>query len=447
MADIAYAIFWLLVAITILVFVHELGHFLAARYFKMRVDRFSIGFPPTIFKKKYGETEWAIGATPLGGYVKIAGMVDESMDTDFTEKAPQPWEYRSKPVWQRAIVIGAGVAFNAILSVVVFSVLNMTVGESTPSITEDGMIYVSDSSIAAVDIGLRTGDRLVSIQDTPAEDLDDLLLTDMDQTFLIRAIREDAELLFTVEKDILPRSSSAGDGGILGLGIRNWSTLLGHVEDGMPAQEAGLQPGDRIVSVDSISVSLWFQFTDLIREAGQNPVSVTWERPGSGELLTADIAPQIDENGVNRIGVQVAMNHQRYSPHGAVGKGVADTWNYAGAILTSLGNVITGQESVRESIGGPVMVARLTGEAAQLGMEPFWRIVALLSITLAIINILPIPALDGGHMAFLIYEGIRRREPSLKLRMAFQQVGMALILVLMVFLIFNDLDRIFRFFQ
>jgi len=429
------------------VFVHELGHFLAARLFGMRVDRFSIGFPPTIFKKKVGETEWVIGATPLGGYVKIAGMVDESMDTDFANEQPKPWEYRSKPVWQKSIVIGAGVLFNAIFAAVIFSVINMAAGETMPVATEDGQIYVSDSSIAAVDVGLRTGDYLLSINDTPVADARGLSLSDLDDAFLIRVLRDEEELLFSVSSDLVPRTAFSGDGGILGLGIFDWATTLGAVTESMPAYQAGLRVGDRITVVDGDSVALWQEFTSRVQASAGNAMQISWERPETGEALTAEIIPERGGEGAYRVGVQIAIVRERYDLISAVAVGVADTWHNAGLVLTSLGNIVAGRESVRESLGGPVMVARIAGEAAELGMEQFWRIVALLSITLAIVNILPIPVLDGGHMVFLVYEGILRREPPLRVRTAMQHFGMVLILLLMVFLIFNDLDRIFRFFQ
>ena len=167
MVDIASSVLWVLVAITILVFVHEMGHFLAARLFGIRIDRFSVGFPPTIFKKRVGETEWAIGATPLGGYVKIAGMVDESMDMAFADREPEPWEFRSKPVWQRIVVICAGVLFNILLAVVIFTGIKALVGDSMPLTTGDGLIYIPDSTIAALEVGLRTGDRIVSVDGKP----------------------------------------------------------------------------------------------------------------------------------------------------------------------------------------------------------------------------------------------------------------------------------------
>ena len=445
---IASSVIWVLVAITILVFVHEMGHFLAARLFKMRIDRFSIGFPPTIFKKKVGETEWAIGATPLGGYVKIAGMVDESMDTDFAGKDPEPWEFRSKPVWKRIIVISAGVTFNMLLAAVIFSGIKMTTGEAWPLATDDGLVFIPDSSIAAQDIGLRTGDRVIAVDGrslaTVRSPRDWAALSD---PFTWDVERAGESLTLTTAKDIFPRSADASDGGVLGLGIYNWPATLGQVQEDGVAYDAGMRPGDRVVAVDGEAVALWLDLTSRIQAADGAALEITWIRPATGERFNRGVMPERMEDGQYRVGIQVAQTHERYGPGSAIVAGIADTWTFTGAILSSLRNIATGRESVRESIGGPVMVAKIASEAAQAGAAQFWRLVALLSITLAIVNILPVPVLDGGHLVFLIYEGIRRREPSLKVRMATQQVGMVLLLVLMAFLVFNDLDRIFRFLQ
>ncbi len=448
MGGIIFSVVSVVVAITILVFVHEMGHFLAARLFRIRIDRFSIGFPPTIFKRKVGDTEWAIGATPLGGYVKIAGMVDESMDTEFADKEPEPWEYRSKPLWQRGIVISAGVACNLILAAVIFAGLRMTLGESVPMTTEDGLIYVRDSSIAALEIGLKTGDRLVSVDGRSPETVAAVSeWPALSDPFTWVVLRAGEELILMVSKDVLPTSLEESDGGLLGLGIYNWPSVLGPVLTDGPAYAAGLRPGDRVTAVDGAPVSLWLDLTSRVQASAGQPLAITWNRPETGETFTGTVMPEHVGEDQYRVGIQVGQVQRRYGPGTALTAGATDTWDYTRAIVISLKNIIVGEESVRESLGGPVMVAKIAGEAAQAGPEPFWRLVALLSITLAIVNILPVPALDGGHLVFLIYEGILRREPSLKVRMITQQAGMLLLLALMAFLVFNDLDRIFRIFR
>lgn len=442
-------IVWILVtfvpALMILVFVHELGHFLAARLFGMRVDRFSIGFPPNIAKKKIGQTEYVLGITPLGGYVKIAGMIDESMDTDFEDKPPEPDEYRSKPIWQRMIVISAGVVFNVLLAFVVFAMLLAVYGDSRPAYTEDGSIYVADSSLAADDIGLRTGDRLLSIGGTEFDPATagDRLMPLLADHLTFRVERNGQELLLEGPDDIMTRIQEASDGGLYGMGMFNWPSIIGEVSPGSPADDAGLQEGDRITGINGKQVRFWPEMTELIKASHGDSLRISWTRPASGDqLLHAWLIPEAAAvDGIYRIGVLLPQLRESVPLPKALVAGIASTWDNTRVIATSLSRIASGRESVRENLGGPVMVAQVIGQAARSGPFAFWNIVAVLSITLAIVNILPIPVLDGGHLVFLVYEAIVRREPSFRFRMITQQVGLALLGLLMVFLILNDILR------
>ncbi len=460
MLDILWAIIAVVGAIMILVFVHEMGHFLFAKLFKMRVDRFSVGFPPKIVGKKIGETEYVIGATPLGGYVKIAGMVDESMDTDFAASEPEPWEFRAKPVWQRIIVICAGVTFNVILAAIIFIGLKYAYGETRPLALEDGSVYVADSSLAYETIGLRTGDRILAISGQPFDpnSADASMVDLLADSLTITVDRDGQRLVFTGPDDIMTQIADAGSGGLFGLGLYNEPSVVGEVIEGRPAQAANLQTGDRIVSINGQPVRFWVEITQVIQNSGGQPLDFEWIRPGvSGETATdtpgalpgtsdgryrATIAAAQDEDGQYRIGIGLPERRETFGFGEAISVGVSATWLNTKAIVINLRRIFTGRENIRKNLGGPVMVAKITGQAAQRGGEAFWTIVALLSITLAIVNILPIPALDGGHLVFLLYEGITRREPSLKVRMVTQQVGMVLLLTLMAFLVFNDILRL-----
>jgi len=236
---------WVLLAIMILVFVHELGHFLFAKLFKMRVDKFSVGFPPKILGKKVGQTEYVLGLTPLGGYVKIAGMVDESMDTEELQAEPKPWEFRSKPVWQRMLVITGGVLFNFILAAIVFISLKATYGESYTA--PAGAIQVQEASIAH-DMGLRSGDiiRAINGEEVVPEEglggLQDLLLAD---PLVVEVERDGERMQFTGPDDIMTRFNRSE-------GIFGWAfdpNIVGSLTEDSPAGEAGLLPGDAIVAV------------------------------------------------------------------------------------------------------------------------------------------------------------------------------------------------------
>lgn len=462
-------VFYILLAITILVFIHELGHFLFAKLFGMRVEKFSVGFPPKVFGKKIGETEYVIGATPLGGYVKISGMVDESMDTDALGSAPEPWEYRAKPIWQRAIVITGGVLFNMILAVVIFAGLRATVGEAfIPAENVQG-VYVRDGSLAHT-MGMRTGDRIIAIGDHAAERFDDLmgpaLLQADPLTFTL--VRGADTVVVEGPRDIVTQlNRTQGD-----LGVDILPALIGGVGNGSAAESAGFIAGDRIVAIDSQDVAFWSQIGAYAQTPERFPLQITVYRADSlatdapdstltlsgqdayGRFYTTSISPTLAEgDSLYRFGIvppqprmlQAYLGVERRSftlPEAALA-GFQVTGEQTSLILTSLSRVFTGRDNFRENVGGPIMIAKVTREAARSGWSTFWNIVALLSITLAIMNILPIPALDGGHLMFLFYEAIFRKEPSLKVRMALQQAGMALLLLFMVFVFINDGIRLF----
>lgn len=459
-------IFWVILAITILVFVHEMGHFLFAKLFKMRVDRFSVGFPPKLFAKQIGETEYVIGATPLGGYVKIAGMIDESMDTDFVDTEPEPWEFRAKPVWQRVIVIAAGVVFNVLLAFVIFTGLKMAYGDTYIPAENVSGIYVEEGSIAH-QIGLRTGDRLVAVSGKEIVDFRDhssveSLISDP----LTLTAERDGELVTLQGPDDIFTQLNRADGN---LGIGYEPSIIGRVIEGSPADSVGIQPGDRITAIGGTPVRFWEEMTGRIQMSEGGPILVQWQRPDSlanddgsriaqvvehisnATVYEAAVKP-VPEDGRYMLGVggptyeilaeEFGFEQRRYSPMQAVAVGLEETWVNTSAIAISLTRVFTGQENFRENVGGPIMIAQVTKQAADLGARFFWNIVAILSITLAIINILPIPVLDGGHLVFLLYEGITRREPSIRFRMITQQVGMLLLLAFMTFVIFNDILRL-----
>ncbi len=413
----------------------------------MRVDRFSIGFPPNIFKKRFGETEYVLGVTPLGGYVKIAGMVDESLDTDFKDEEPQPDEFRSKPLWQRMIVISAGVIMNMILAFVIFFVLTWAYGTNRIAHTEDGTVFVADSSVASIDIGMQTGDRLLSIGEYAYEREETVISLN---TILIDELQFEVErdgriLVLPAPDNLMTRIQELSAGGLYGLGIFSWPSTLGHVEEGMPAAEAGLQVGDRITAVNQTPVKYWMELIDHVDNSGGDSLLIAWERDEQGQSVSyeAIVVPVMNPYCDYVVGIRVSQVQIDYGPIQSVGIGLFDTWDHTQAIITSLWRIISGKESVRDNLGGPVMVANVIGDAASSGARSFWFIVALLSITLAIVNILPIPVLDGGHLAFLVYELIVRREPPLKVRIFLQQAGMILLLILMAFLITNDVIRVF----
>jgi len=428
-------------ALLILVFFHELGHFLAAKLFGMRVERFSLGFPPRVWGFEKGGTDYCIGATPLGGYVKISGMIDESMDTDHLDEEPKPWEYRSKPVWQRMIVITAGVIFNMILAVLIFGGIAFTSGETKIANESVSGIYVAENTLAH-DIGFRTGDRITGVNNQNVSFFNELFspaqLTESDVTYTV--MRNGSEVTVALPDSALDRINKEGF-----ISLANaLPSKVSRVEEGTPADEAGLQGGDLITSINGEPVNYWLQLTQII-QSSKDSVNLKVDR--SGESLQYTVA--LSSN--NTIGIyapdpneEFDVRRFKYGMFESFGVGVQRTEEVFTGIIQGFEKMFAGSISVRDNLGGPVAIASITKDATERGgMIGFWNITALLSVTLAIMNILPIPVLDGGHLMFLIYEGITRKEPSPKVRMALQQIGFLLIIALFIFVTFNDILRQF----
>jgi regulator of sigma E protease len=471
---------WFLLALSVLVFVHELGHFLTAKYFGMRVERFSVGFPPAIVGRTYGETEYVIGATPLGGYVKISGMIDESLDNEHVDEEPEPWEFRAKPVWQRIVVISAGVVFNAILAIFIFGGITWSQGEQYIPAENVEQVYIQEGSVAH-DLGLRSGDRIVKVNGEPLErfsQLDPPALVAAD-SLTLTVVRDGERTRLHGPPDIISRLSRAQNNEEA-FGLSFEPPLIGGVRKGSPADSAGLQAADRILTIGSDSVQFWMEMSDLVQETEGASVQVQWFRPdslvgarsdsgtsslvrdtGEGQIRAAEIAAEYNAErerylfGIlgpggpgaspvtrsllfNKFGLQTTT----YGPVQALQAGVEETWTYGRTIVVTLKRIVEGRDSLTDSLGGPVMIAKVTGDAASQGAVPFWSLVAALSITLAIMNVLPIPALDGGQLLFLLYEAVTRRRPSVRVRLVAQQVGMILLIGFMAFIIFNDIMRL-----
>ncbi|CAN5486252.1 RIP metalloprotease RseP [soil metagenome] len=465
-------ILWIVLALGILVFVHELGHFLAARLFGMRVDVFSIGFPPVVLKKQVGKTQYQVGAIPLGGYVKIAGMVDETMDDDFASQPPQPDEYRSKPVWQRMVVITAGVIFNIIFAILIYVGLAFTYGSSYTPAANVQAIYVAPESAAAT-AGLQTGDRILEVNGVPLERFEDLISPEamMSDTYVLTVERDGSRTEVVDDGRTFFRTLNQADtreGPLAALGIDILPTLVGNVAADSPAQQAGLQWGDRITQLDGEPVALFADLAERVRAAEGAALTMRWMRPDSlrsesgtareagiypgGHFLESTVVPEFDERlERHRIGIEPAYDlltqefgtaREELGFGESIVEGSSTAFRYTSFTFQMVGRLFTGRENLRESVGGPIIIARETRRAADRGMQQFWNFIALLSIALAVFNILPIPALDGGHLMFLLYEGITRREPSIKVRMVIQQVGFVVLLGFIAFVIFNDVTRI-----
>lgn len=429
-------IFYFIITIGILVFVHELGHFLAAKLAGMRVERFSIGFPPRAFGKQIGDTDYCISWIPIGGYVKIAGMIDESADTEFLKHEPQPWEFRSKPFLSKVFVISAGVVMNILLAVVIFWGINFAKGKYIRETTEIG--YVVPESPAAIS-GLQTGDQILAVNGEQVETWEDI----QSQIYFDRVNR-------SVSLDIKNssgRSARSLDIGLLtelsaerlGFYSAHTAATVINIEDGKPAALAGMRPQDVIVSLNRIPVANEQQVIQVIRGNPGRPVLVAWK--SGEELIEKEITPT-DEG---RIGITIGSayigptRHIEYSFLGALPAGINDVANASVLFYKSIMQLVTGRVSFSQSFGGPIKIAQLATRSAEVGILSFLAFMAILSMSLAILNILPFPALDGGHLVFLIIEAIIRREIPQKAKLAIQQAGFFLLLAFMAFVIYNDI--------
>ena len=430
-------IFYFLIVIGVLVLVHELGHFLAAKFFGMRVDRFSIGFPPRAFGKKIGDTDYCVSWIPIGGYVKIAGMVDESLDTDFANEDPKPWEFRSKPIWQRMIVICAGVAMNILLAVLIFWGIIYYQGKTIKPVTEVG--YVAPES-PAMKSGFRVGDKIVSVNGKPAthwEEIENLIYSEALSGNLSIELERNGEKANL--RIVSPMTSEILEDrlGLYPVGI---VALVTSIESGKPADQAGIKPGSVILSLNGETVT--FQsLQEIVRRSSGKEATLRWKE--GDDVKESRITPSTD----GKIGIGFSPLYEgpretvRYSLLAALPEGIRGTWEMSWMNLKSIYQIFAGRVSLTKSVAGPIMIAKMATRSAESGLLDFLAFMALLSMNLAILNLLPFPALDGGHAVFLLYEGTFRREIPTKVKIALQQVGFVLLLVFMAFVLYNDIIR------
>ncbi len=438
--DILKAIGLVLLGITILVSIHELGHFLTAKAFGMRVETFSIGFPPKIFSFTRGETEYQVGATPLGGYVKISGIIDESMDTEHLNSKPQPYEFRAKPVWQRLIVMVGGVVMNLILGVFIFSMLKYMYGEEKLPMSETRYgVQVFDNSLGKI-LGFETGDKLLSYKGEAFEYFDDYanpnLLVDGEGYYEVE--RKGEIVRIDVPTGIQDRF--ADDSLMIMLFIPDMPAIV-NVREGGPASKAGLQSGDQIIGIDSMEVATFSDLQLYVKGRGEDSIRIAYLRNAQPYETMAQL-----DSGFLYVERDLNIFKTEKKTFGffeAFVPGTKQAFSFLSTNIKGLGQVATGNASPTKSVMGPVQIAKKYLEIFnQSGVKGFMLLTASLSMILAFVNILPIPALDGGHVMFLLIEAVMRREPPIKVRIIAQQIGMFLILLLMLFIIVNDVTKL-----
>lgn len=435
----------LIMSLSLLVIIHEGGHFLFARLFKTRVEKFCLFFDPWFtlfkFKPKNSETEYGIGWLPLGGYVKIAGMIDESMDTEQMKQPVQPWEFRAKPAWQRLLIMVGGVLFNFLLALFIYSMILFTWGDEYVPLQKAPLGM--DFNETAKAIGFRDGDILVSADGVPFERYGGDMLTSIVDARQVTVLREGQEASVYIPEDMMER--------LLADSVRfasfRYPFVIDSIMPGQPAALAGLQPGDSITQLDGRNIA-YFDFKEEMQnrqkaadDSTGRLLTLTYVRAGVADTvtLTADSLYQIGIAASLQTNKLLPVVKKEYSFFASIPAGVTLGVNTLKGYVSQM-KYLFSKEGAKQ-LGGFGTIGSIF--PATWDWYQFWYMTAFLSIILAFMNILPIPALDGGHVLFLIYEIVARRKPSDKFMERAQMVGMFLLFGLLIWANFNDILRFF----
>ncbi len=445
--DIFIKVIQLVLSLSILVLFHEFGHFLFAKLFKARVEKFYMFFNPwfSLFKFKKGETEYGMGWLPLGGYVKIAGMIDESMDTEQMKKPAQPWEFRSKPAWQRLLIMLGGVMVNVVLAFLIFILTLYTWGETYLPAENVKNGVVCDAVFAP--IGMKNGDIVVSLDSVKVEKFTDII-PDMllNNPKTIQVVRDGktmnlripdtfvADLLAVSSKNFKARSF------LVPRQLMD-SIFVGDFADYSPAYDAGIRKGDKIIAVNGKKFTYYDELTDLLKSEEGRKVNARVLRGKD----TLDIGFDLTSDG--KMGIYFGSTERlefatrEYSFWEAIPAGLKKGAETLTSYLKQLKLIFSPQVEAYKSVGGVLMIGSVF--PGVWDWQIFWELTAFISIMLAVVNVLPIPALDGGHALFIVYEMITRRKPSEKFMEYAQLTGMAILLGLFVLANVNDIVRFF----
>ncbi len=439
----------LLLSLSILIAVHEGGHYLAARAFNIKVEKFYLFFDflfPmanvmnfSLFKYKKGDTEFGIGWFPLGGYVKIAGMVDESMDKEAMKLPAQPWEFRAKPAWQRLIVMLGGIIVNVIVGVIIFASMIYVLGD-----TYIPKNYVnSHGGIQALELGeklgLKTGDQIININGKDFEDLQDITKPDvlLSQNSYYTVLRDGKEVVINIPGDFIEnfnRKEAAST-----FIFYRIPAIVGQVSKGTLAEKVGLQPGDQFIEIESTPVNYQDELSKIVKGEKHDSISFKIKR-GEQTLAFKEtfkdqstigfFAKGIDEKNLAKVDYNVGQS---------ISTGTKRAFTVIFVQMKAFKKMFSGQLSVR-NLSSPIGMAQIYGGAWD--WERFWRITGTISMVLAFGNLLPIPGLDGGYVVFLLYEMISGREPSEKFTENALKIGMGFLLLIMVFAFSNDILKL-----
>src|SRR5215217_5617209 len=441
---------WFLVVLGVLVAFHELGHFLAARWVGVKVLKFSLGFGPKLFGRQVGDTEYLLSAIPLGGYVKLFG--EDEAEATTTEDRRRSFAHQG--LWSKVLIVAAGPGFNFILAYLIFAGwLSTGAPLFVPTfrdLSADVEALVPSSPAATA--GMEVGDRIVRVNgkdiSTKTELLDTVAKSN-GQPIALEIKRGNATKPFTVTPIQAPGDVAPGEEPLYTIGIEETPPLVTSVMHGSPASVAGFQAGDRVANIEGQAIYTWSQMTAHVKEHPQKPLHVEVIRNGQRTALTVTpSAEKVTVNGqtveVGKIGISGPGRSLMRSdnPLEAIYHGLEATWGWTELTTIGLYKMIIGDISSK-NIGGPLTIANISGEAASQGASSVVFLIAILSINLGVLNLLPIPILDGGHLLFFLIEGILRKPLGERQRELAQQVGLVLLVGVMIFAFWNDLERIF----
>jgi regulator of sigma E protease len=430
-------------SLTILVGLHEWGHYIFARIFGIRVNKFYIFFDflfplPNVlnfalWKTKKGDTEYGLGWFPLGGYVDIAGMVDETKDASKLSATPEAWEFRSKPAWQRMMVMLGGIIVNVILGVLIFSGVKYVWGEEDLTKDEANKLGIFAHPLAE-SIGLKTGDKIIAINGKDFETFSD-----------VRAAVGSENMVYTVDRDGVTKEILIPNSLIdkIAQKVEFIEPILpfevNEVSKGSAAEKVGLMAGDKIASINGKKISYYQELYPLIRKEANKKISLELIRDGK----TIEISPVVSKDSTIGFRPKSLLNTiiTKYTVGEAIGSGTKDAWAVIPQQINGFARIFKGHIKASNALSGPIELTEMFGSI--WNWEHFWRLTGLLSMALAFMNALPIPAIDGGHVVILLYEMISGRKPSEKIQERIQMVGTFILLALMVYVIGNGILKKF----
>lgn len=436
----------LILALSILVVIHELGHFLAAKLFKIRVDKFYLFFDflfpmPnvlkfSIFKIKKGGTEYGLGWFPMGGYVQIAGMVDENMNTEQLNQPAQDWEFRSKPAWQRMIVMLGGIIFNVILGVIIFAMISFTWGDkSTLNKSIKHGLHVSE---LAKELGFKEGDKLISVNGKQIVRFNDAITPNiiLSDEVIYQVERENKTVEVKLPKDFLTKLTKDSRSGLF---APRSEVYVERIVENSNAKKAGLLAGDKIIAINDSGFKFFSEFKPIINSCAGSTAVLKVLRNGDTLVLNTKVEA---DGTIGFMAFDKSFEYEtiNYSFLESFPVGISKAVETIGTQIKGWGKIFGGDIPVSKAVQGPVGIAQFFG--SEWIWQNFWMLTALISLGLAFANVLPIPALDGGHVVMLLIEMITRKPISIKIQERVQQAGMVILLSLMVLIFGNDIWQV-----